>query len=464
MAKRTRRTAKLANETGTFPTDAERPGVTGPQLSGAGVGIMMGGGVDLLGNPLPRSYETYRQIRRDPTVALARALAIAPVIAGEWSIEEDDDAPKGAADLIYETFVSAREPYIQTALEGGCDFGWQPFEKIFGFSKDGWLTIKRLKPLLQDITQIVTLRESGAFAGFQQFNIVSGSPVILPLSQSFNVAFRVEGTQWHGQALLENIREEFVTYYDCEDGAKRYDKKLAGSHWVVHHPPGSSMVNGAMLPNDQIADAILGALRSSGSIRVPMAIAKFVDNLNSDNATPVKQWIIEILSDTSSRQPAFVERLKHCEARLVRGLLVPERSVLEGSFGTKAEAGVHAGLAVAQREVEHRHLTRMLNWHCVDQVLALNWSDRARGTVRLKPAPLIDEKQAWLRGIYEKLLATPTGAVELSSWVDYEGLSTALGVPMLDTPIEAIAPPQPIIPGVDPNQPQNPADGLLNAA
>ena len=43
-------------------------------------------GAEQLFKPLPKSFATYRIIRKHPAVALARTLSVAPVVAGTWSV------------------------------------------------------------------------------------------------------------------------------------------------------------------------------------------------------------------------------------------------------------------------------------------------------------------------------------------------------------------------------------------
>src|SRR5687768_3500538 len=73
-------------------------------------------------------YEKVRTMRRDPTVALARWLSVAPVLVSKWSIEAEKDAPIGAKDLVGEIMQPFRSHILETALYGCFDFGWQAYE------------------------------------------------------------------------------------------------------------------------------------------------------------------------------------------------------------------------------------------------------------------------------------------------------------------------------------------------
>lgn len=408
--------------------DAEQ---TGAQIPGGMVGFSNGGYGWLLPNPLPRSYDTYRTIRRDPTVALARSLATSPIIAGEWSVKEKTGAPAGAKEFIAEQLLPLREPLMQSALEGGCDFGWQGFEKVFAITDDGAIGLRKIKPLLQDITRILVFPKTGAFAGFEQVNVDSGSPFSLQLPYSLLISFRVEGTQWYGEALLENVRKVFNADTVVEEVAGRYYRKVAGASWVVEYPDGTSKVDGVDVPNSTVAKQVLAALEGSRGVTIPKTIAKYIENLNQGGKLE-KQWEISLISATTSGTQEFIDRQKYYDILKFRALLVPERAGQDTSNGTRADAGQHTNLAITARELEHRHVTRCVNKHVVDPLLALNYGDKARGMIELEAAPLVDEKLAWLKEIYKLILANPSGYIEASTWLDIAALTEALGIPKFD--------------------------------
>jgi hypothetical protein len=398
---------------------------------------------------LPASYDTYRQMRKHPTIALARALSIAPIVAAEWSVEADDDAPEGAADFIGAQFLDRREAIMDAALLGGIDFGHQPFEKVFDYV-GGWIVLRKLKPLLQDTTEIL-VTEQGVFDGLKQ------AKVSLPASNCLLFSFRVEGTDWYGAPLLENARDTWQDWRECSAGAGRYDRKVAGVHWVVRFPNGESTDElGRLRANHEIARDFLATLESSGSIAIPDRLVAAVDALNIDQG----QWQIQLVEDHGGRQPTFCERLRYLDSLLARSLLIPERSVLEGQYGTKAEAGEQIDLALTQADLQHRYVTRVVNWHAVDQLLALNFGESARGKVRLKAAPIRDAKLQYVKDVYTAFLANPSGFLEESGYLDTEAIRDMLGVPSRSEPESIGALP---LPGVNADDPASAAVRRLYA-
>lgn len=384
-----------------------------------------------LANPLPASYATYRTIRKHPTIALARALRTAPVVSAEWSVEADDGVPEDRIDFIERVFFPIREPLVSTAMEGGIDFGWQPYELIF-VSDDprfpGQVVVKDFKPLLHDITTILVVPRIGTFNGFEQ----SQTQTIVPVEQCLLIPFRQEGGNLYGQSLLENARADYNRWVKAQEGASRYDEKMAGSHFVIKYPAGKAIFNGTETDNSEIAKSLLKLLTSAGSLTIPKTLVPYSELTNRPEISDVTAWEIDVVGDSVPKQYSFIPRLEYLDVLMVRALLLPERSVLKGSSGTNAEAETHGKAAVTYMDLEHRHITRLLNWHVVDRLLALNYGEETRGTVRLVASPIADEKADILIKVYERLLANPQSLIEEMLTLDTEALKDSLGIPRRD--------------------------------
>lgn len=406
-------------------TGSEKTGGQVPTLLHAPFLHLIGAGSTTLLSPLPASHETYRRMGRHPTLALTAALSVAPIVSSEWLLKAGKNAPKGAEELIGDNFLSIRDPFLETSLTGGAMFGWQGYEKIFK-EQNGVIVLRKLKPLLQEITIILVSPKTGAFAGFKQRGVA------LPLDNSLLINFHVKGTQWHGESLFENARGVWNDWREANAGAARYDRKLAGSHFVIYYPVGESKdASGTTKSNSELAIEIMRALESSGSVAVPRILSQYIGELNAESAKGMGTWEITILEDRSARQPSFVRRLSYLDKLMVRSLLLPERSILEGQYGTKAEAATHINLALTQADLTHRHVTRLLNWHAVDQLLALNYGNQARGTVKLVASPLVDIKLQIYKDAYAEILKNPEGFSKEYAHLDTLGLKEALGIPVL---------------------------------
>ena len=359
------------------------------------------------------TYKQLRAVRKDPTVQLARAMLISGLQAGSWSIEADDDV----SDEVREYFkhvLPLRENLIYNAVAyAKIDFGWQGFEKIF--SSDGnRIYIDSLKPLLHDMTTVLVTPQ-GHFNGYRQNSMGWGvlnpqvgttgpvMPLDIPVEKCLHIAFGVEAGYLYGMPLLENIRQSMDMWDECNDGARRYDKKLAGTHWVVKFPPGTGTLDGESVDNGVIAAAVLAALESSGSVSIPTTTAEVLQEIVNAEVGNLYAWHIELLDDKGSKQKNFNDRLKYLDTQKVRGLGFPERSILEGQFGTKAESSTHLNLALNNFEAIDREIVRATNVQLIDQLVELNFGAELVGKVRLVAVPLVNEQIDFLQKIYGDL-------------------------------------------------------------
>lgn len=370
-----------------------------------------------------------RAMRKDPTIALARMLAVAPVLGSQWSFESKTEAPEGAVSLIENTFGTLRLHLLRNTFNGWLDFGWSPFEKVFGVDDaSGSVTLKKMKPLLQDITDILVDPQTGTFAGLRQ---EKDRVTELAVEQCLLLSCDTEGTNWHGQALMKNAEIAYDAHLQIESAASKYDKRVAGSHWVVYYPLGQSLYNGQMTDNFEIAKDILSNLSASGRVAVPRVADQLLEEV-MNVAGNVKDggWRVELLTDSGTSRAAFIDRMKYLDALKVRALGLPERSVLEGEFGTKAEAEAHGDFAITQMELRHEMVVQEINWHAVDQVLDLNFGPQARGTVYIKPAPIADKTRAFIQSIYTKIIESPEGFAHELMAIDTGAIKDKLGIPV----------------------------------
>jgi hypothetical protein len=372
-------------------------------------------------------YKTYREMRSDPTIALARFLSVAPLVVSGWSYEAKDWAPEGAKEFVSEQMERVRMRLLKAVFEGYIDYGWSPFEIVWGVDDDLMQVIQEFKPLLQDYTTILVDEKTGRMLGLRQDLL--GTNVDLYAGEYLCIALDVEGTYWYGDPLMENVREIDKKWEVIEDAASRYDKKVAGSHWVVHYPMGTSLVDGEEIDNFIVAKKILASLQSSGAVTVPTKLKPESDDVDGENA-----WKIELLSDSGNARAAFVDRQKYLDALKVRAFGLPERSVLEGEFGTKAEAEAHGNFAIVNMEMRAQLVVEDINRKAVNFILTNNYGPYARDSVVIVANPIKDASLAFLRDLYKTMLTGDMGASEIAT-IDTDTMKERTGVPKKPDPI-----------------------------
>lgn len=373
----------------------------------------------------PLTYQDVKLLKRHPTIAMCRRLVQAPIMASSWSFEATVDAPEEAQAFIDAEFQRWRTTVLRAATQADVDYGWLAFEVVPRVTPDGRNGIGLFKPLLQQLTEVLIDPSTGAFVGVLQKNAL-GFDVVVTAEESLLLTFQLEGTYWYGSPRLEAAKNAHDDWRSIAAANDRYDRKVAGSSWIIHYPVGRSDYNGQEKDNYEVALDLLDKLQASGAVVVPKTLQETVDSLSADSP---RAWTIELKSDGVSPQYSFVHRMKYLDALMARALGLPERAILEGEFGTKAEAGEHADFAITDIENTHAYICEELNRGPIDQTLERNWGPEARGTVRCVPSPISDARRKHLRALYERLLTSQEVLAEESLRVDMDALRDQLGIP-----------------------------------
>ncbi len=379
-------------------------------------------------------YTKVRLMRRDPTIALVRALIVSGPLSAGWSIQATRQAPAGALEFIQEELLPLRFHLVKTALLGCTDFGWQPFEKVFALREDGKTGIRKLKSLIQDETQIRVFKKSGAFNGFYQRPIKQYNEVFLSRRKSMLYNFDVEGTNWYGNATMRNSESPYDRGETLNVSSQRYDEKVAGSHWIIHYPIGTSDVNGVETDNYDIALTIESRLKASGVLIVPRELQRWISDLNIE--TNEDAWKIELISPSGNSGISLINKSKYYDMLKVRGLGFPERSVTEGKHGTKADAGEHGDFAFLNLQMRHNEVILTTNWHLINQLLVENYGPGTENTVLIKANEIVDKKKKALKELYFKILGNPSLVQTEVTNIDFKTIRDILDIPESESTVD----------------------------
>lgn len=361
---------------------------------------------------LPRgTYRTYRKMRADPTIALARAVVMGPIVASSWSFEADDGVPEPRLAFIRDQVEPHRRAFVRQALAGMIDFGWQGWEKVYAIEAAAGdtprLVLRTLKPLLHDITRIEVDKDTGAFRGFKQ------EDVTVPPASTVLITHEQEGDNYYGRARLENVRKPWWWWEVENEAATEYGRKIAGVKIIIHYPPGTSVnKDGVEEPNYRIARRLANSIVANSAVCVPNEYNSHADDRAADKPEK-RRWIVDLLEDKGGRQPDFANRLRYLDALKFRGLHRSERVAMEGQYGTKAESGEHAAIGATDGELLSEAIAAAFNAQVIDPTLALNFGPEAVGTVRVTPSPLEDNKAAVALDLIREWAKSPDGREDL---------------------------------------------------
>lgn len=388
----------------------------------SGMPSVIGGAWEGFGVVSPGTYKNYRLMRSNPTIALARAVFHAPIKAAKWSFQKGDTATDDMLTFIKDMLDPMRA-WIMHNLLFGMDYGHTDCEKVFEVV-DGKVVLNKLKPLRVERTDVL-IDPHGGFAGVKQEKIV------LPSEKVLHWTYDIEAGDFNGRSWFENCRPEWSAWKETRERLGKYTQKVAGTTVVCRYPQGDAKgESGDTKPNKEHAESVLAGLSRSMAVAIPMRIYKWAQVLlrSGVDITKLVEWQFDLLEPKTAHGADFISTLQHMERQLSRALLVPERAILEGVHGTKAEAGEHGDifLTIAQEVLDG--IIRHLNWYVVDQLLVLNWGEAARGLVWIEPEPLEDQAKAFLRQLLKQIISPQTVDVFLDNW-DMDAVMEMLGQP-----------------------------------
>jgi hypothetical protein len=377
--------------------------------------------------PPPGTYATYRRIRSDPTVALALAATTMPVQFAPWVYEAKDEVPDEWVEFAQSMLDPLRWDFVQQANRRWY-YGWQSFEREYEI-KDGRLVITRLKPLLPDVTEAL-VNERGSLVG------LANGKTRLSADQMVWATYDSEADDPYGRSVFENIRHVWHDYNETLKNLGKYVIKNSGIIPVLTYPWNGKGTDGsgANADNLDLARTLLHQVTHALGIAIPNKIDPIYDDVATDmlrngaHITELLGWQIKTLDFRSGAGAEISASAKHYESLMVRGLLRPERSLLEGTNGTLAEAAVHTDTGMAIADMLHHENTFIIQ-RPLDDVMAANFGDRARGAVTVKPGALTPAEKQYYRGFAEKVLTDPSNIDLLMAVADFDGIMDKGDVP-----------------------------------
>lgn len=417
-----------------------------------GIGSTLGFG--LFGHTLSSgSYETYRRMNKDPTLALARAVSKLPVKGAQHSFEADDGVPDAVVEVVQTAVDKIWFDLVDTML-WSLDFGWKSGELIWE-SEAGRLVPDRVKPLAVDDTVIMVDADTGSMLGVRQ------GQADLRWGKFIYLGNDVEDQNYYGVSRHENVRElVWGPWKDLMQKMAVYFDKGAGVIPVVRYPQGDGTdEHDSPKARFEQAQHIIQELSAAKGICVPFEMASWIQDAVRAGAKmdEVSAWSIDFLEARAGHGAEFMGSARYYDSLKMRGWLVPERAAIEGQMGTKAEASTHGDVGVGIAEELHIRICRAATRQVVDPILSYNFGPQMRGKVRIKAAPMVDESRQLLREVVTALLTNPTTLDVLQSTIDIDAIYDQFGVPKAQRVVDVSPAGEAPREGDDPDVPAKPA-------
>lgn len=370
------------------------------------------------------SFKTYRRMRSDPSIALARAVATTPVRKMSPSFEKKDDVSDEILTQVRDDLEPLLETFIADALT--CiEFGFAAFEKVWEVEEDRYVP-RKIKPLAPDNCRALK-NKLGTMIGMEQGRIRVGMEKIVWVTHDG------EFGNPYGRSRYENIREyAWKPWLENLAKVQSYFKKQSGVVPVIFYPEGTSKDQlGQVVSNATIANRMLEKLGNCNGYYAPNILSPWAEEMIRKGAAPkdVTAWRLEFMNTASGSGAEFLEGLQYLDKLKFRGFLVPERTAIEGEFGTKAEAGVHGDLTVDISEELAYLILDAFNKQVLDPYMVYNYGPKAKGSVYVEIGGVSDDDKAFYRGIVEKIITMPQNQDVITTLIDLDAVFDLGDVP-----------------------------------
>ncbi|HEX8325790.1 MAG TPA: hypothetical protein VF595_17935, partial [Tepidisphaeraceae bacterium] len=407
---------------------------------------------------MPMALPRYRVMARHSTVALAEAANVLPILAAETNVNVDEDladdptAQRGKA--IIEREVIARRQGILRGATQCLRYGFKAMEVVY---------------------ERKTFAAIGSYVGVRKFKELAGDHVQLRvdthgnLTQVLSYGRRLdvdyflhfvhgkEDDNWFGLSRFENIRRDWANYLELEDLLHTFVRKgAAKAPYVGVMADDPVNVAQGLTPNKDMG--VLIAQRLSRAEGVVYEKTRGLDALD--------MRVNEKLADANMVDVQFVDignpgpaigaisaRLDTLAKNIIRGMLLPERTLTEASSGgSRADSQEHGDVVTAGAEAWHEHLVEMLNEQVVAALIRENCGEEYVGRITLRAVPLQDERRKQLSDIFAKMLDNDTFLMSLIKSMGKGGITALVEKLGLDINLEDFVLDEP----ADTHEPQKP--------
>lgn len=398
-----------------------------------------------LSDPSYAWYQKVREYRKDPTLSLGAGILAAPLLSADWIIEGRDEA---ACELLRKVFLPIKDEIFRHTVMSGMYYGWQSWEtRPWKIQGEGLTRYLKTKPLRHEYTTLLTDKNGFLSGLFNNTALSQSSRLSVPRVEGEPIAAIGQATlefpycavhaandEYNnplGYPLMKNVEGVMDSYATVEAGAARYVERTAGSHWVLWYPDGiETTVGGQTVPSDVVAQKVLDSLRASGTVALPVSAAELNAMITGSGGSDIKKsgWDLKLITSEGGGDP-FLERQSYLDALKLRALMIPERTALEGHFGTKAESSEHADIAMMAIDGWGQSMMKWINseYGIIAQILRMNKIPYYPGRAKASMVPLMDDVKTFFREIFRTVVNNAPGFARI---VDVEDIAQKTSIPI----------------------------------
>ena len=371
-------------------------------------------------HPASVGVEVKKRMRLDPQIALGLAAIKAPVMNvtrdGAWWIEG------GSADVRRLTTELVRpliRPLVRSCLNA-VEFGHQAHEKVWELRTIRGATFYAYRKLkdLEPGTFELYADDNGRYAGLQQPHM--DGPI--PPGKTFVMTLNKAWGNLHGRGRLDAAYEPWYWSSVIYMFANRYFERKADPVIKAHGPaeirpdPQTGAEENTL---DSLNDS-LGSLRSSGAIALP----------DERDEHGNRRWDVEYLLD-DQRGEMFRKYLEHLDAKKLRALFVPERSLTQdGAVGSQAAARQYADTFLLMEAGLLQDIVGQVNAHVIRPLVEVNFGAAAlEDGLRLATTGISRQNEAILADVLRLAVEAEKNGGAFAELIDRIKLLEELNVP-----------------------------------
>ena len=370
--------------------------------------------------PTGVGVEVKKRMRLDPQIALGLAAIKAPVMNvtsdGSWWIDAESDEVRDAVTELMRPLV---RPLFRSCLNA-VEFGHQAHEKVWELRDVGGSTFyayKKLKDLEPGTFELLE-NDNGHYAGLRQPHMENP----IGPEKTFVMTLDREWGNLYGRGRLDAAYEPWYWASIIYMFANRYFERKADPVVKAYGPP-EMRLNPETGTEEHTLDSLnntLASLRSSGSITLP----------DERDEHGNRRWDVEYMLD-DQRGEMFRMYLEHLDAKKLRAMFVPERSLTQdGNVGSHAAAQQYADTFLLMESGLLQDIVGQVNEFVIRPLVEVNFGPAARESVAFRTSGISRQSEDILADILRLSIEAEANGGRIAELIDQVKLLEQLNVPV----------------------------------
>jgi len=372
-------------------------------------------GMETIGvyNPDEIPVSTYSKMKTDSQVALGLAVIKLPLLSLSRSIEcEDSDIAMfvdEALGMVWNKMIKSMLTAIEYGFASHEKVWWRYPLEIYSTSGTGRRkthfsglgeVYKKIKAHYPDTVRIRVDKDTGDFIGIVQDVGGGEPPQILNKNKCFFFALEDDFGNYYGGSRLKQAYKPWYWKEVMYQFMLRYFERRGTPPTQVTFPPGVNRdADGNEVDNAEVALRIGQSLVENSVVTVPYEETK--DGRDT-------MWKVEYLQD-DRRGPMFVECINHLEVQILRGLLVPERTVTQDiSTGSYSMAATHAEAFLLEQAGLVQSIEAAINEQIIPSLVQFNFKPKSRVSCAVHIEEVQHDRKRLLKEVYVELMRNLT--------------------------------------------------------